>query len=121
MASTTREAQNAMEENIERMLSTGQHLVDLEDKSEWLLAQATHAMIKSMISRESKWHPRYGVSPGYGSVVWNGVPDTLVATATAALEWLWASLCPEQARRTGRRRAPQARRHITPLHHPRRR
>ena len=53
----------------------------------WLLAQATHAMIKSMISRESKWHPRYGVSPGYGSVVWNGVPDTLVATATAALEW----------------------------------
>ena len=41
-------------------------------------------MIKSMISRESKWHPRQGVSPGYGSVVWNGVPDTLVATATAA-------------------------------------
>ena len=53
----------------------------------WLYLQATHAMIKSMISRESTWHPRYGVSPGYGSVVYNGVPDLFIATATAALEW----------------------------------
>ena len=88
----------------------------------WLALQATHALIKSMISRESTWHPRYavpwanpnpnpspnpdsnpnpspspspkptlaltryGVSPGYGSVVYNGRPETFLATASAALE-----------------------------------
>ena len=29
---------------------------------------------------------RYGVSPGYGSVVYNGRPETFLATASAALE-----------------------------------
>ena len=53
----------------------------------WLLSQATHAILKAMITREGTWHPRYGVSPGYGAVVYNGVPDTFIATATAALEW----------------------------------
>ena len=37
---------------------------------EFRLEQATHALVKSMISREGTWHPRYGVSPGYGSVVY---------------------------------------------------
>ena len=39
-----------------------------------------------MITRERTWHPRYGVTPGYGWVVGDGVPDVLVSTATAALE-----------------------------------
>ena len=52
----------------------------------WLVPQAKHAIIKSMISRESTWHPRYGVSPGYGSVVYNGLQEVFTATATAALE-----------------------------------
>ena len=52
----------------------------------WLNTQAVHAIIKSMITRESTWHPRYGVSPGYGSVKYNGILDVFTATATAALE-----------------------------------
>jgi hypothetical protein len=27
----------------------------------WLAMQATHAIVKSMITRETKWHPRYAV------------------------------------------------------------
>jgi len=52
----------------------------------WLGLQATHAMVKSMISRESTWHPRYGISPGFGSAVYNGLQEVFTATATAALE-----------------------------------
>ena len=52
-----------------------------------LTLQATHAIVKSMISRQNVWQPRYGVSPGYGSVVWNGLQEVFSATATAALEW----------------------------------
>ena len=52
-----------------------------------LVMQATHAMVKSMISRQNVWQPRYGVSPGFGSVVWNGLPEVFLATASAALEW----------------------------------
>ena len=37
----TREVANVMEETVDRMLATGTDLNDLEDKSEWLLAQAT--------------------------------------------------------------------------------
>ena len=40
---------------------------------EFRLEQATHALVKSMISREGKWQPRYGVSPGYGSVVYHAL------------------------------------------------
>ena len=40
-----------------------------------------------MISREDTWHPRYGVSPGYGISLQDGFQDTFTATATAALEW----------------------------------
>ena len=37
----TREVTNVMEETVDRMLANGQNLHELEDKSEWLLAQAT--------------------------------------------------------------------------------
>jgi hypothetical protein len=53
----------------------------------WLNTQAIHSIIKSMISRESTWQPRYGVSPGYGPVVFNGLQENFVATANAAIEW----------------------------------
>ena len=52
----------------------------------WLATQATHAIVKSMITRESKWHPRAGLHPGYGYVKNNGLQDVFTATATAALE-----------------------------------
>ena len=52
----------------------------------WLATQATHAIVKSMITRESKWHPRGGLHPGYGYVKNNGLQDVFTATATAALE-----------------------------------
>ena len=41
VADATREVAGVVEESIERMLATGQNLDALEDKSEWLLAQAT--------------------------------------------------------------------------------
>lgn len=37
----TREVASVLEESIDRVLATGQNLEELEDKSEWLLAQAT--------------------------------------------------------------------------------
>jgi phage tail protein X len=52
----------------------------------WLATQATRAIVKSMITRESTWHPRAGVSPGYGSVVYDGLQEVFVSTAMAALE-----------------------------------
>ena len=52
----------------------------------WLAEQAEHAIVKAMITRESTWHPRYGISPGYGSVEYNGLPEVFIATATAAIE-----------------------------------
>eukprot|EP01052_Picozoa_sp_SAG31_P053690 SAG31_NODE_13894_length_839_cov_1.029730_1_plen_261_part_10 len=51
-----------------------------------LATQAVHSIVKAMVTRETTWHPRTGVSPGYGSVVYNGLPEVFVATATAALE-----------------------------------
>ena len=33
----------------------------------WLHSQSIHAIVRSMISRDDTWHPRYGVLPGYGS------------------------------------------------------
>eukprot|EP01051_Picozoa_sp_SAG22_P006147 SAG22_NODE_392_length_11210_cov_3.879669_8_plen_1389_part_00 len=51
-----------------------------------LVAQSTQSLVKAMITRESTWHPRTGVSPGYGSVGYNGLSSVFVATATAALE-----------------------------------
>lgn len=49
--------------------------------------QATFSFVRSMISREDTWHPRYGVLPGYGISLQDGFQDTFTATATAALEW----------------------------------
>ena len=44
-------------------------------------------MVRSMISRDDTWHPRYGVIPGYGITLQDGFQDTFTSTATAALEW----------------------------------
>ena len=52
----------------------------------WLRDQAVHSVVRSMISRDDTWHPRYGVLPGYGITLQDGFQDTFTATATAALE-----------------------------------
>ena len=53
----------------------------------WLVQQATHAIVRSMISRDDTWHGRYGVLPGYGISLQDGFEDTFTATATGALEF----------------------------------
>jgi hypothetical protein len=53
----------------------------------WLVNQAVHSIVRSMISREDTWHGRYGVGPGYGISLQDGFEDTFTATATAALEY----------------------------------
>jgi len=53
----------------------------------WLQQQAVGALVRSMISRDATWHPRYGVLPGYGVSLQDGFQDTFTATATGALEW----------------------------------
>jgi hypothetical protein len=47
-----------------------------------------------MISRETPWHPRYGVMPGYGDVALDGLLSVFVATATAGQSGLhFVGLC----------------------------
>ena len=53
----------------------------------WLRDQAVFSFVRSMISRDATWHPRYGVLPGYGVTLQDGFQDTFTSTATAALEW----------------------------------
>ena len=53
----------------------------------WLHLQAVHSIVRSMITRDDTWHPRYGVLPGYGVTLQDGFEDVFTATATAALEW----------------------------------
>ena len=52
----------------------------------YLKTQAVHSIVRSMISRQDKWHPRYGTTPGYGEDTLHGLPDVFTSTATAALE-----------------------------------
>jgi hypothetical protein len=53
----------------------------------WLQQQALFSLVRSMISRDDTWHPRYGVLPGYGVTLQDGFQDTFTSTAMAALEW----------------------------------
>lgn len=53
----------------------------------WLAQQAVQTIVRSMITRENTWHPRFGVKPGYGDIVHDGLLGVFTATATAALEW----------------------------------
>jgi hypothetical protein len=53
----------------------------------WLKTQAVHSMIRSMITRQNTWEPRYGVCPGFGAPNFYGLQDVFTATATAALEF----------------------------------
>ena len=53
----------------------------------WLVQQATHSILCSMISRRDTWHPSYGVMPGYGWWGQDGFQDVFTSTATMALEW----------------------------------
>ena len=39
----------------------------------WLVQQARFAFVRSMISREDTWHGRYGVMPGYGISLQDGL------------------------------------------------
>eukprot|EP00729_Bicosta_minor_P012126 gene12126-30363_t len=52
----------------------------------WLVKQAVHSIVRSMISRDDTWHGRYGVLPGYGLSMQDGFQDTFTATMTGALE-----------------------------------
>ena len=52
----------------------------------YLKTQAVHSIVRSMITRQQKWHPRYGTRPGYGSDALHGLPDVFTSTVTAALE-----------------------------------
>lgn len=57
-----------------------------------LQTQAVHSIVRSMITRQRSFHPRYGVSPGYGGSAvgtldaLHGLPDVMTSTTTAALE-----------------------------------
>jgi hypothetical protein len=53
----------------------------------WLAHQAVFSLVRSMISRDNTWHPRYGILPGYGISLQDGFQDTFTSTATAALEF----------------------------------
>ena len=52
----------------------------------WLANQAVNAIVRSMITRQNTWEPRYGVCPGYGAAAYNGHHDAFTGTAMAALE-----------------------------------
>ena len=53
----------------------------------WLATQAVHAIVRSMITRQNIWEPRYGVCPGFGSPNFYGTSIVFTTTATAALEF----------------------------------
>ena len=54
----------------------------------WLLMQAKMSFVRSMITRERTFHPRAGVTPGFGNnQALNGLHDVFVSTATAAMAW----------------------------------
>ena len=51
----------------------------------WLVQQAVHSIVRSMISREDTWHGRYGVTPGYGISLQDGeCASSAVALSTLA-------------------------------------
>ena len=52
----------------------------------YLKTQAVAAIVRSMITRQNVWHPRYGTSPGLGDDNRDGLPEVFTSTATAALE-----------------------------------
>jgi hypothetical protein len=52
----------------------------------YLKTQAVHSIVRSMISRQDTWHPRYGTNPGFGEDATGGLADVFTSTATAALE-----------------------------------
>ena len=52
----------------------------------YLHTQAVHSIVRSMITRQDTWHPRYGTKPGYGDDAWHGLPDVFTSTVGAALE-----------------------------------
>ena len=71
----------------ERMMSLPSLPSPASTNGTWLLQQARQALVRSMVTRENKWHPRYGVRPGYGDDVHDGLLPVFTATATAALEF----------------------------------
>ena len=52
----------------------------------YLATQAMHSIVKSMITRQRTFHPRFGVKPGFGSDNTHGYPDVMTSTVAAALE-----------------------------------
>jgi len=53
----------------------------------YLKTQAVSSIVRSMITRDKKWHPRFGTTPGFGEDYHNGLMDVFTSTATAALEF----------------------------------
>ena len=53
----------------------------------WLKTQAVHSIVRSMITRQNTWEPRYGVCPGFGAPNFYGLQDVFTTTATAAMEY----------------------------------
>ena len=53
----------------------------------WLKQQAVHSIVRSMITRQNTWEPRYGVCPGNGAPNMYGIQDVFTTTTTAALEF----------------------------------
>ena len=41
----------------------------------WLHTQAVHSIVRSMITRQNTWEPRYGVCPGFGAPNFYGLQD----------------------------------------------
>jgi len=52
----------------------------------YLRLQAEHSIVRSMITRQGRFHPRYGVNPGFGMDSTRGLPGVFTSTVTAALE-----------------------------------
>lgn len=52
----------------------------------YLSAQAVHSIVRSMITRQAVFHPRYGTTPGFGADNLHGLPEIYTSTAIAALE-----------------------------------
>jgi hypothetical protein len=52
----------------------------------YLRTQAVHSIVRSMITRQAVWHPRYGTTPGFGADNLHGLPEIYTSTAMAALE-----------------------------------
>ena len=55
----------------------------------WLRNQAVHSIVRSMITRQNTWEPRYGVCPGYGSSSYHGLQVCSRKRAVMFFGWVF--------------------------------